>query len=236
MKYDIINTELNSKVLLRHPRKAMGEEFIDRCNAICGEARENCIIGHTNQIRCIADMVTNKAFGIHTFLEHASQKNKTILPADIELLMRTTQDMLDWVDYLRIANNLRSLRQASSAAQAGSEQRRETRFPLPPIYQNYITLQILHSDQAYRVFINNFSRNGVQLTSPVPVEKDASLKCHLQAAPPARKDVRFEVRVMYCNEVDEGYILGARVENVSDSKHFDFFRNIFSILKELNLK
>ena len=57
------------------------------------------------------------------------------------------------------------------------ERRKETRYPVPEIYRQYIIFKIKKNDVFIQVALLDFSRHGIRLKSPSPIENNSILGC-----------------------------------------------------------
>ncbi len=193
----------------------------------------NCFINNKKQIACIADMVINKVFGISSVVEIALKENlKEDIVERLDLALKETQELIDWIKFLQIANDLKTLISASEANRE-KEQRTEMRFPLPEIYRQYIALKINTFGVYNPVTLLNFSRSGLQFKSLFPLEINSVRECILVTSHIISKEVSFTIITRHCIKDNSGYIIGGQIEKVSDSTSFDFFKNIYDYVIEI---
>ncbi|MBI4837710.1 MAG: hypothetical protein HY806_00860 [Nitrospirae bacterium] len=199
----------------------------ERCRQICGDDVSNCFINNKKQIACIADMVINKVFGISSVVEIALKENlKEDIVERLDLALKETQELIDWIKFLQIANDLKTLISASELNHE-AEKRSEMRFPLPEIYKQYLALKINTFGVYNQVTLLNFSRSGLRFKSLFPLETNSVKECILVTSHIISKEVSFNVIIRHCIKDSGGYIVGGQIEKVSDSTSFDFFKSIY---------
>jgi hypothetical protein len=64
----------------------------------------------------------------------------------------------------------------------------------------------------------------------MPLAVGSSADCVLTAEHPVHKKVFFKIRVRYCSAENEGFGIGAQVEEVPDASTFNFFRNVYDLI------
>ena len=208
------------------------EKITDRCKRICGSDREDCFIAKSKQLECISDMIINKATCILIDLEEAIQELRPYsLDNTIERAVIASNDLVNWVKFLHLAHDLRQL--STLSHEMSLEKRKETRYPLPEIYQEYIQMFAYLKEMIFPVILLNFSRSGVQFRSPQCIEENKSIECVLETAHVVKRKVYFMVRAKYVVKQNGDYIVGGLAEEVSDSTAFDFFNNVYEFIMEI---
>ncbi len=196
-----------------------------RCQIICGSNRDHCFIKNQRQLACIADMIINKVSGISLIIDMARHERNS--EKILEILNEASKDVneiISWVQYLQIAHDLIELSSQFGKVRE-QEMRRETRYPLPEIYQKYIVITMNLSGSLLPVLITNYSQNGVQFISSEPISVNSVIECILSDRQAIGKGNSFRVNVRYCNKHnDKDFILGARIEDP-----LDIFRSIHDL-------
>jgi len=100
------------------------------------------------------------------------------------------------------------------------ERRREKRHPVPPIYRDYIKLSINLSGEFIEAQILDFSRRGLRLSSPIPLEIDTTIQCIISIPKSLTRDASFRARVRHCSKSEERYIAGCEIESIEDELWF----------------
>ena len=115
-----------------------------------------------------------------------------------------------------------------------ADERRETRYPLPEAFQEFILMEVSVNGMTVPVILTNFSMSGIQFRSPQPMDEDTSLECFLRTRHMVGKEVRFTTSVKYCKTKDDDFLVGCQIENVSDASDFDFFQNVFDFMRDIS--
>ncbi len=205
------------------------ETIIRRCRRICGGTREHCFIDNEKQIICIADMIINKVTGIKGIIEMAARPDQNKgLPEVLDRISVSLDELINWVRYLQITHDLRELSDLTFESRT-EERRKEKRYPLPGIYQRFITLRIGGPGSRFQALLLDFSPRGVKFRSPGPFDIDSKVECTLTTA---GREVSLSARVRHCMEEGGEYVIGAEIEEVSDDTSFNFFRDVHSLLIE----
>ena len=181
-------------------------------------------------------MVINKVFGITSILELAKMESKEdAMNEYLNKALNQTQELVNWIKFLQIAHDLKTFISLPGETQA-YERRREMRFPLPEIYQKYIILKINISGIFVPVILANFSQHGLQFICSQPLEADSVKDCVLVTSQTIGRQVYFKARVRHCAKQNEEYIVGAQIEEISDSASFDFFTSVHDYILEVLIK
>lgn len=208
----------------------MGGRLNERCERICGSDFEHCFIANRRQIECIADMVINKVFGISALIETALEEDQPgVLHEKLDRAMRNSRELINWVKFLQVAHDLRTLRTIGAAPET-REQRREARYPVPEEAGRYLGLKVDKGDTLRRVRLTNFSRTGMQFRSPEPLEQGVLYRCVLSTEHTIRQEVVLAVSVKYCTAEGEEFLVGVSIEEVSDRPSLDFFQNMIDFI------
>jgi hypothetical protein len=207
-----------------------------RCRNICGDDVRHCFIDNQNQIDCITDMVLNKVFAVSLSLEpvldDVSEDNKN--RHYIEQAMHALHELTNWIKYLQIVKDIRLL--ASVSDDRTSDRRRESRYPMPEIYQRYLKFLVDVSGIFIPAKLINFSRRGLSFVIADELSVNSSHRCIISTAQTTRKEASFNFRIRRCSEHGDGYLVDAEIEDISDGPSFDFFENIVSFIDAVSDK
>jgi len=208
----------------------------ERCKRICGDDKDHCFIGNKKQIECIADMVINKMFGISSIIAVSmGESSPEKIREKLSHAMKTMDELIAWVKFLQIANDLREL-SSLSFEDGVPEKRRETRYPLPESYRDYILMKVKVGDSLVPVSITNFSRHGIRFMCPEPLAPGTVVECILLSSHRIRKEVLFSVKVRYCTKQGATFDTGVQTEDISDKVSFDFFRSVHDLIMQMPRK
>lgn len=210
----------------------MGDKIVDRCKVICGGVSESCVIDNTRHLDCIADMVINKTSGISLLLGKALKESPNEAAQDIHNAMTISNELSNWVKYLQITRNLKHLNVLHWNVGI-SDRRKVARYPLPKIYEKYISMKVTFPGRSVPVRIIDFCQRGTQFQSPEPLEPGAATECSLTTTFTIKKEVHFRMMIKYCSLRDDGYLIGAHIDEVDDSSEFNFFNNIYYFIVEI---
>jgi hypothetical protein len=210
----------------------MRDKIVDRCKVICGGVSEDCIMDNTRHLDCIADMVINKTSGISLLLGKALREYPNEAAEEIRDAMTILKELSNWVKYLQVTRNLKQLNALQSNAGI-SDVRKVTRYPLPDVYEKYISMKVTLPGRSIPVSIIDFCQRGAQFKSPDPIEPGIATTCTLSTQFNIKKEVHCSMTVKYCSPRDGGYLIGAHVTEVDDSSDFNFFNNIYNFIIEI---
>ena len=213
----------------------MGDKIVDRCKVICGGVSESCIIDNTRHLDCIADMVINKTSGISLLLGRALREGPDEASQNIHNAMTISNELSNWVKYLQITRDLKHLN-ALHWNVGISDARKVARYPLPKIYEKYISMKVTLPGRSVPVSIIDFCQRGTQFQSPEPLEPGAATECTLTTTYNIKKEVHFRMMIKYCSLRGDGYLIGAHIDEVDDSSEFNFFNNIYDFIVEIEKK
>lgn len=206
-----------------------------RCRDICGDDVRHCFIDNQKQIDCIADMVLNKVFAVSLCIEPVlndagGDKNRQCL----EQAMHALNELTSWIKYLQVAKDIRLL--ASVSEDRMSDRRRESRYPMPEIYQRHLKFLVAVSEIFIPARLVNFSRHGLSFVSADELSVGSSHRCMISTVQTIRKETSFNIRVRHCSAHADGYMVGAEIDGIPDSLSFDFFENIVSFIDAVSEK
>ncbi len=206
--------------------------LVERCKRICGSATSECIIDNRKQMACITDMVINKTFGIALTLNHALGKDDVNdVKRFVRMALDNSHELANWVNYLQMAKDLREI---FFIERESNEKRREIRYPLPDDYRKYITITTEINGSMLTMELINFSKRGFQALSPALLKEGTVHTFTLITEHSMKKHLTLNATIRYCGaEKDNGYLIGAEIEKVSDSPDFNFFNNVFGFIEEL---
>ena len=207
--------------------------MIERCKRICGGVSD-CCITNSKQAACISDMVINKVSGIKLLIEELAlaESGRDELKEKLAIALKNIDELTNWVKFLQIVHDLRLLGSLSPADNP-SEKRKESRYPLPAAYQNYLRLKIHAGASWTPAHLLNFSRYGMQFRYACPLDLNEVHQCVLSTARSFRNAVSFKARVSNCRRQNEEFIIGATIEEVEDSGIFNFFESAYNLVMEI---
>jgi hypothetical protein len=209
---------------------SMIDRVEDRCKRICGETREHCYVNSRQQLNCIADLVINKTASISMLLGFSlDEQDKEAANENLRESISISNELSNWVKYLRIVKDLRDL--SSLVLDSDSaEKRTEIRYPMPGGYETQVAMTIALPDSEVQCVIVNFSQSGAQLRCPKALDIDSLAECIIKLPPPYNNEMPCRARIKYCGKSDGDYIIGARIDEVSGSRSFNFFEKIINLL------
>lgn len=112
------------------------------------------------------------------------------------------------------------------------ERRKETRYPVPEIYRQYIIFKIKKNGAFIQVALLDFSRHGIRLKSPSPIENDSVVGCLISVPASLKKEVEFKVKVRRCvaDDTSSDFIIGAEIEEIPDKLWFHVFEKVHDFI------
>jgi len=102
------------------------------------------------------------------------------------------------------------------------ERRKEQRYPVPAIYQKYITIEAYGND----ICLIDFSRSGLGFVSLKELKVGTCIDCVLSAPRSLSQKVRLTVEVRFCKEISDEYVIGSLIKKVEDELWFDLFQEV----------
>lgn len=126
----------------------------------------------------------------------------------------------------RDMNELQAASFPEFPGQSNPEARREVRHDLTEIYQQYMELKVRAGNIFKPVVLNNFSRTGIQFESAFPISEGAQTDCLISILRSLSKSVGFCIRIKYCKQKGERFLIGAEIEIIEDSTWFDVFMEV----------
>ena len=110
--------------------------------------------------------------------------------------------------------------------------RREQRYPVPGVYQRYISLKVKRDHVFVPVILHNFSGRGVLFESRVPFEMGAHADCVISISQSLSRDIAFDIRVKHCQTKNKTFFVGAAIETVADATWFHIFREVHDYIMQ----
>lgn len=112
------------------------------------------------------------------------------------------------------------------------ERRKETRYPVPEIYRQYIIFKLKKNDVFIQVALLDFSRHGIRLKSPFPIENNSILGCLISVPASLKREVEFKARVRHCiaDDTSSDFIIGAEIEEIPDNLWFHVFEKVHDFI------
>jgi hypothetical protein len=211
----------------------MTEGLKDRCSRICKSNGAPCFIQNKNQLTCISDMLINNMLGITSIIEFIrSETDPETVSQYLDEALNISKELVNWVKYLQITHDIKQMKPLF-CENGKPEMRQEWRYPMPGIYQEYLSLYLkLSNGQIIPALLMNFSKTGIQFSSPHRFESRVPFDCVLGTSHLVGKEVRFRAKPRYIIPKDDEFIVGAKVIEVSDSGDLDFFRSVHEFISE----
>ncbi len=112
--------------------------------------------------------------------------------------------------------------------------RKETRYPVPKIYRQYILLRIKDmADNFINAALIDFSRHGIRLKSPIYMNPDKIFECSISIPASLTKEVKFRIKVRFCAEdTAEEFIVGSEIVEIPDKLWFRVFEKVHNFIRE----
>lgn len=207
----------------------MSESLHERCMRLCGKDARSCFINDIGQLACLSDMLINKAYSLSSLLEMIKEDG---LPESTSKLiddsLGITAELVNWVKYLQVTRNLRHTINCS-LENADPEHRREIRYPFPEYLNKRIILRAMCDREMQEVNLLNFSPGGLQFVCNHPLKPGRSFEAKLRAVQ-LDKTLGFRAVVKYVMEQGENFIVGAAIEEASNSLDFNFFMGVMEFI------
>ena len=205
--------------------------MIERCHRICG-GLDGCFINNKKQIECLSDILINKAFGTAEILEQVlKESNDTKLTASIREALRGPYEIINWIKYIQVAHDIKF-----SPILKGTdfkEKRKEIRYPLPEVFQQYINLYIEYDKLMLNGQITNISQQGLQFITSVYIEPGTICNLKITSSKMVNRNLFLKVKIAYCIKKDKNYISGASIIELPDGSSFNFFKYVIDLLHYL---
>jgi len=213
----------------------MSEPMIDRCKRICnGHGGKQCLINHEGQVSCVSDMVINNVLGMASVIEMAkSEPDPAVLAEYLDEALGITNELVNWVRYLQLTRDISKVASIVTMPQTWPDKRREHRFEIPEAHASYLSMRIVSPGTEVQATIKNFSTSGLQFKYMGPQIEADVLDCVLTTNHVAiKKQVAYKCSPRYIKPDAGGFVVGATVIEVSDSRDFNFFRNVFDFIQQ----
>jgi hypothetical protein len=110
--------------------------------------------------------------------------------------------------------------------------RREQRYPVPGVYQRYVSLKVKRDNVFVPVILHNFSGSGVLFESKVPFEIGSHADCAISISRSLSREIAFDIRVKHCRKKDTTFFVGAAIETVADATWFSVFREVHDFIMQ----
>jgi hypothetical protein len=209
------------------------ENITDRCRRICGLTNGDCFIGNSSQLSCIADLLINNVGCISSLLE----ETRSAIPAgtdsdSLDEAVSMANDLMNWVKYLQITHDLRQVA-AVTPPRCRSDLRQERRYPLPSMFTEYLRLEVRMDADHVPARLTNFSQRGLQFITPGALAPERQAHCRLSTDHLVRNSLSFTAQLMYCNRLDESYLVGGHITEVSSTADFNFFTSVIEFMQEV---
>ena len=115
------------------------------------------------------------------------------------------------------------------------ERRQETRYTIPDIYQNHITLKVKReSGEFAAVRLLNVSLRGIKIKDQSMAAVGSVMDCFISVPGSITKEIPFSARVAYCIEdkVDRSYLIGAEITQTSEYLWVNIFLRVHDFIDE----
>lgn len=119
---------------------------------------------------------------------------------------------------------------AGGSKEETAEKRREKRYDVPDVCQQYIRLRVKSGNEFVPAVLGNFSRNGILFECPVSFSKGERVECIISISLLLSREVSFGIEVRYCYADHGSYILGASIDTISDETWFDAFVEVHDFI------
>jgi|Deesub1362A_J573_1020465.scaffolds.fasta_scaffold00045_77 phosphoglycolate phosphatase len=110
------------------------------------------------------------------------------------------------------------------------DRRREKRYTIPRIHQQYIELKINIGGEYIPVTLLDFSEHGMKIKSPVPFDVDSLRECLISVPKSLTKAVALKIKIKYCSEHAGSFVSGAEILEVKDEVWFRVFRKVHDFI------
>lgn len=203
----------------------------DRCTMICGEDGRQCITANNRQVRCVADMVVNQAYGILSIMDMLkTEKDPQAVDEFLGEVRTISNELINWAKYLQVSHDIRKVVRQERDWQ--NDSRREARYPFPEEFGEFISLRVDGPMAPVKATILNFSQSGVQFRYRGRPPVDSMIACTLMGNERIGKKVGLVCEVKYYSEETGETLVGAQVVEVSDSTDFNFFMSVLEMMSE----
>lgn len=112
------------------------------------------------------------------------------------------------------------------------ERRKEKRYPVPDIYRKYIEIRVKVFQDFIEVALLDFSEHGIRIKSPVPFAVGELKECIVSIPRSLTRDIAFKSRIRHCYEETDGFIVGAKIEEVENEVWFRIFKRVHDFISE----
>jgi hypothetical protein len=113
------------------------------------------------------------------------------------------------------------------------ERRPETRYTVPEIYQEHITLKTQKdSGEFVAAKLVNISLRGIKIKDQFALAVGSMIECSISIPESITKEVPFSAKVSYCIEdkVDGNYLIGAEITRTSEQLWVDIFLRVHDFI------
>lgn len=115
------------------------------------------------------------------------------------------------------------------------ERRQETRYTVPEIYQNHITLKIKKdSGEFVAAKLLNVSLRGIKIRDKFGLAAGSVIECSISIPESITKETPFNAKVVYCIEdkVDGDYLMGAEITQTSEQLWVNIFLRVHDFIDQ----
>jgi len=203
----------------------------DRCSMICGESAADCITVNNSQVRCVADMVVNQAYGILSVIDMIrAEKDQRAVEEFLDEVKTISNELINWAKYLQVSHDIRKAVQKIQHWRG--EERSETRYSFPEEFGEFIALRIDGPIEPAEAVIVNFSQSGIRFRYMGEQPRDCILVCTLTGNERIGKSISLVCEVKYFAEENGEMLVGAQIVEVSDSPDFNFFMDVLDMMSQ----
>ena len=115
------------------------------------------------------------------------------------------------------------------------EKRKETRYTIPEIYQEWLTTKIMrNSGEFASVRLIDVSLRGIRIKYDFGLAVDSVIKCSISIPIYLTKEFLFSVKVIYCIEdkTDRGYLIGGEITQPDEHLWVKAFLRVHDFIDE----
>ncbi|MDA8422679.1 MAG: PilZ domain-containing protein [Nitrospiraceae bacterium] len=110
------------------------------------------------------------------------------------------------------------------------DNRKEQRHEIPDPCRKYLAFTVKQDQEQVTAVIGNFSRNGILFECSRQFTAGDRAECCLRVNTATPREITFEIRVRYCYENKNSFIIGASIHAISHDKWFDAFEKLFDMI------
>jgi hypothetical protein len=178
-------------------------------------------------------MLINNIVGISSLAEFTKAETQPeAIEQNLDEILHVSRELTNWVKYLQITRDIH-LTISAVLPKSQADTRKEIRYTLPSVYQEYMTLALHVDEKAFPATLLNFSSSGMQFRCSERVEENRIITCVLSTEHMVSKNIECKAQVKYVTKDEGGYIAGALIQEASNTSDFDFFVNVFDFIQDI---